>query len=239
MKFNKKFIIQSMLISVLIFTVSVSGQEANKQQLEQPQEEKEVVATIDGDEVYMEELNQMANMQQTMMQIQQQNPQFVSFLYNSPEGQNFLEAFKRSQLEDLIVRKILEREAERNKINLTEEDKNKYFNEQIEMIKQQQNLSDEELLSALSQQGIESMDQFKEVFLQQQGESLRVRKLIETMVFDKVDISDEEAKKFYNQGQYQMDFEVIKDRIKEQLAQQEYINQLREKADIEIMLNKK
>jgi hypothetical protein len=237
-KFNKKSIFQSMLISVLMFTVLSFGQETNQGQLEQQQDEKEVVAVIDGDEVYMEELDQMINLQQTMIQIQQQNPQFVSFLFNSPEGQDFIEAFKRSQLEGLIIKKLLEREVGRESINLTQEDKDRYFNEQVEMIKQQQNMSDEDLLNDLNNQGIGSMVEFKEMFLQQQSENLKIRKLIETVVLDEVEVSDQEAKEFYNQGEYRMEFEEIKDRIKQELAQQKYIDQLREKADIDIVLDK-
>jgi len=237
MKSNKINLIPCLLISVLMFSVSASAFKADQQQSEQ--QEKEVVATIDGNAIYMEELNRMANLQQIMLQIQQQNPQFVSFLYNSPEGQDFLAAFKINQLDNLIVRKLLQREVERKKINLAKQDKEEYFNEQVQMIKQQQNMSDEDLLKALGQQGIESMDQFKEAFLKQQKENLKVRKLIETVVLDKVDISDQEAKEFYNQGQYQMSFEEIKDQVKQQLAQQKYIEQLRDEADIEIMLDKK
>jgi len=225
-----------LFLSIALLMLTSFSQEKN-QEAEEPQtQEKEVVATIDDKEIYMSELNQMTNLQQTMMQLQQRNPQFVRFLYTSPEGQNFLEAFKKNQLEDLITRKLLEREAQRENIRLTKKDKEKYFKEQIDMIKQQQNMSDEELLKALNQQGIESMDAFKKIFIEQQGESLKIHKLIEEVVLDKVKVSDKEAEQWYDQGQYQVEFKEVKDQIKRELAQKEYIDQLREEADINILI---
>lgn len=236
MNFTKKFMIQFLFVSVFIFSFSLFCKGNGQETMEPQPQEKEVVATIDGDEIYMSELNQMINLQQIMIQIQQQNPQFVRFFYTSPEGQDFLDAFQKNQLKDLIARKLLEREVERENINLTDEDKEEYFSEQIDMIKQQQNMTEEDLLSALKQQGIESMEQFKQVFLEQQGESLRVHKLIEEVIVEKVNVTDEEAKELYDQGQYQMEFEEVKDQIKRELAQQQYIDNLREEANIEILI---
>jgi peptidyl-prolyl cis-trans isomerase C/foldase protein PrsA len=236
MNMNKNFILPILFLSVLIFcsTAFCKGEAQENPVPEQP--EKEVVATIDGDEVYMSELNQMINLQQAMIQIQQMNPQFVRFLYTSPEGQTFLDAFKKNQLQDLITRKLLEREAEREEVTLTDEDEQEYFQEQVDMIMQQNKMTEEDLMGALKQQGIESLDQFKQVFLEQQGESLRVHKLIEEVIVEKVNVTDEEAKEMYDQGQYQMEFDEVKDQIKRELAQQQYIDQLKDKANIEILL---
>lgn len=237
MSMNKNFILPILFLSVLIFSLTAFCKgEAQESPVQQPQQEQEVVATIDGDEVYMSELNQMINLQQAMIQIQQMNPQFVRFLYTSPEGQTFLDAFKKNQLQDLITRKLLEREAEREEVTLSDEDKKEYFQEQVDMIMQQNNMTEEDLLGALKQQGIESMDQFKQVFLEQQGESLRVHKLIEEVIVEKVNVTDGEAKEMYDQGQYQMEFDEVKDQIKRELAQQQYIDQLKDKANIEILL---
>jgi NACalpha-BTF3-like transcription factor len=236
MTINKKMTIQLTALFVFIFSLSVFCRGNGQESTEPQEQEKEVVATIDDEEIYMTELNQMINLQQAIFQIQQQNPQFVRFLYTSPEGQTFLDAFKKNQLQDLITRKLLEREAEREDVNLTEEDKQEYFKEQIDMIMQQNNMTEEDLLGALKQQGIESMDQFKQVFIEQQGESLRVHKLIEDVILEKVNVTDEEAKGMYDQGQYQMEFEEVKDQIKRELAQQQYIEQLKDEADIKILL---
>ncbi len=237
MKFNERLTISLMLISILALTVSVSAENTFQAQQQNLQQEDEVVAKIDDENIYMSELDQWTNLQQTMMQIQQQNPQFVQFLYSSPEGEKFIKAFKRDQLDDLIAKKLLEREVDRKNINLTKKDKDEYFKQQLEMIKKQQNMSDEDLLNALNNQGIESMEQFKEIFLKQQGEYLRVQKLIETVASKEFKISDKEAKEFFDKAQYQIDFEETKDQIKLELAHQKYIDQLKEKSEIKILLD--
>ncbi|MFW5998447.1 MAG: hypothetical protein ACOC4G_09795 [Bacillota bacterium] len=237
MKFNiKLFSISCLLITLILGSSSfIMGQEeVTEEQLNQ--KEDQVVAVIDNEEVLMSELEKEANIQQTMVQLQQQNPQMVRFLYASPEGQNFLKAFQKNQLDNLIARKLLEKEAERQDISLTASDKNDYFNDQIELIKKQQDLDDEELINTLNQQGIESLEEFKEIFIQQQENNLIVQKFIETVVLKEVKITDERAKEIYEQGQFQVEFEEIKDQIKQDLAQQEYINQLKEDADIDIKL---
>lgn len=236
MTMTKNFKLPILLVSILIFSLSVFCKGDAQENPVPQKQEQEVVATIDGEEVFMTELNQMINLQQAMIQIQQQNPQFVRFLYTSPEGQIFLDAFKKSQLQDLITRKLLEREAEREEVTLTDEDEQEYFQEQVDMIMQQNNMTEEDLLGALKQQGIESMDQFKQVFLEQQGESLRVHKLIEEVIVEQVNVTDEDAKEMYDQGQYQMEFDEVKDQIKRELAQQQYIDQLKDEANIEILL---
>ncbi|MBS3819618.1 hypothetical protein KGY73_08975, partial [bacterium] len=152
--------------------------------------------------------------------------------------QNFLEAYKRNQLNDLIARKLLKREAEREEIELTKKDKENYFKDQLEMIKQQQNMSEEELLNALQKQGIKSLEKFKEIFIKQQKDNLIVQKLIEDIVLEKIKVTDKEVKELYEQREYQMKFKEVKDQIKRQLAQNKYIDQLREEADIKIYLEK-
>lgn len=226
------FVTAYVMISAFIISLPLLSQG----QTEQQQNKKEVVATIDGEEVYMRELEQTANIQQIMIQLQQQHPQFVQFLYTSPEGQKLLDAYKRSQLNDLISRKLLKREAEREEIVLTQKDKENYFNEQVEMIKQQQNMSDKELLNALKKQGIESLEKFKEFFIQQQKDNLIVQKLVEEIVLKKIKVTDKEAKEVYKQREYQMEFNEVKDQIKRYLAQQKYIDRLKDEANIQIHL---
>jgi mannitol-specific phosphotransferase system IIBC component len=112
MKIKKKILSVTvlMLVSMLVIALPVLAQEQSAQEVEQ---EQETVATIDGDEVYMSELEQSTNLQGIMMQLQRQSPAFVEFLYTSEAGEEFREAFKKDQLDDLIDEKLMEREAER------------------------------------------------------------------------------------------------------------------------------
>jgi len=230
---KKKLIILSM-ISIFIFTFVVMGVQAQMAPEGMMPQEEEVVATIDGEELYMQEVEQMANIQMLMMELQQSNPEFAEFLFTSPEGQEFMAAYKREQLDNLVAQKLLEREAGEEDITLSEEYKDEFFEQQLEMIKQQQGMSEEDILEALAQQGIETMDKFKDVMIQQQEEQLRVRKLVDEVVLDKIEITEEDARDFYEEQQIQAEFEQVKDDIIFELARERYIAELEDEADIEI-----
>ena len=221
-----------LILSILIFSTTGIGQQMAPEEMS-PQEEV-VVATVDGEEVYMQELEREANIQGIIMELQEQNPEFVEFISTSPEGQKVIEEFKRTQMNNLIERKLLENKAEEKDITLTEEDKNEFFEEQMEMIQQQQGMSEEEILEALSQQGIESMDEFQEMMIQDHGDQLREQKLLEEIVIDEVDITEEEARELYEEQQIPQEFDQIKDQLKLQLAREEYVEQLKEGTEIEI-----
>ncbi|MFW6006512.1 MAG: SurA N-terminal domain-containing protein [Bacillota bacterium] len=215
-------IIITLTLVLSLFSISVFAQE-------QQQQEQEVVATINGEEIYMSELEQEAGLQQILMQLQQY-PEFIDALTTTEAGNEFMDKFKSEYLDTLIDQKILEMEVEEQGIELSEEEKDEFFNQQLEQIKQQQNMSEEDILDALEQQGIESMDQFKEQFIEQQGDNLLINKLLEEV---DVEISDEKAKEAFEEGQYQGEFEDVKDQIKNQLAQEKYIEELKEDAEIE------
>ena len=221
-----------LILSILIFSMTGIGQQMAPEEMS-PQEEV-VVATVDGEEVYMQELEREANIQGIIMELQEQNPEFVEFISTSPEGQKVIEEFKRTQMNNLIERKLLENKAEEKDITLTEEDKNEFFEEQMEMIQQQQGMGEEEILEALSQQGIESMDEFQEMMIQDHGDQLREQKLLEEIVIDEVDITEEEARELYEEQQIPQEFDQIKDQLKLQLAREEYVEQLKEGTEIDI-----
>jgi len=229
----KKLIILP-IISVFILTFAITGINAQMAPEGMAPQEEVVVATIDGEEIYMQEVEQMANIQMLMMELQQSNPEFAEFLFSSPEGQEFMAAYNREQLNNLIGQKLLEQEAEKENVSLSEEYKDEFFEEQLEMIKQQQGMSEEELLEILAQQGIESMDGFKDMMMQEEGDQLLVRKLIEEVGLEKIDISEQQARDFYEEQQIQVEFEQVKDDIMFELAQEEYISELKEEAEIEV-----
>ncbi|MFW6410366.1 MAG: SurA N-terminal domain-containing protein [Halanaerobiales bacterium] len=195
-------------------------------------EESEKVATVDGEELTMQELEQAAGIQQIMMQMQQ-NPEFVEFLNTSDEGQEFLDAYKKEQLDSLIEQKLLEMEVEEQEIELTDEEKDEYFDEQLEMIKQQQGMSEDEILESLEQQDIDSMDEFKDQFLSQQEDNLKVQKLLDEKAGEDIEVNEEELKEYYDDNEIQADFEEVKGQIEDMLLQDKYVEQLEENAEIE------
>ena len=83
-------------------------------------------------------------------------------------------------------------------------------------------------MSALSQQGISSLDQYKQMFLENNKGNLLINKLMNEVTKD-ISISDEEAKKYYNNNKNQYEH-------KEQLKASHILVKSKEKA--EEVLNK-
>lgn len=234
---KKHFAVTQVSILTIILMVLLSFPVAAlQQQIGMPQAD-EVVATVNGEEIMLSELEGQANIMGIMMQLQQL-PQFAEFLQTTPEGQEFLVAYQRYVLEGLIDQKLLQMEAKQQGITVSEEEKEDFAREQIDMIRVQQGLSDEEILTAVQQQlGLDSIEAFKAMIIEQEGENLVLQKFISEVVVEKVNISEDDARAFYEQEQLAMqgiEFDQVKENIKQYMAQEKYIELLRQDADIEI-----
>ncbi|HKL76486.1 MAG TPA: peptidylprolyl isomerase [Halanaerobiales bacterium] len=190
---NKILAMFALLLIIPLLTVNVMAQDSNSDSSSQ---KTEVVATVNEEEITRTELQKAAGTQQLIMQIAQTNQQFAQLLYSSEAGQELLEEFNKTKLEEVINNTLLQQAAADSDVELTEKEKNEMFNKQVAQIKQQNNLTDEQFESALSEQGIESMEQYKKMFLE--NENLKIQKFIQEKVLSNVEVSDEEAKEFYN-----------------------------------------
>lgn len=155
----------------------------------------EEVAEVNGDSVTANELEQFAQTQQLVMQISQVDQSFAQLLFSSDPGQNLLKEYRKVKLDELINQKLLSQAAQESNVQVTQEEKDQYFNQQVEQIKQQNDLSQEEFEQVLQQQGISSLDEYKERFLE--SSNILVNKFLQTEVYSDINISEEEAKKYY------------------------------------------
>ncbi len=241
---------------LLLFASPIWAQEVSEEEAAQEglsfqesaqQSEEQIVAEVNGENIHREELQQKSNLQLINQQLFQIDQKFAQFLNYSEEGQEFLEAYNRHVLDDLINEVLLKQEAERRGIEVTEEDEDYYFEQHINSIKEQQGLSEEEILEALQRQQVESLDEYQEIFVE--NSNLLVQKLTEEVAAD-IEITDEMAREVYEQNKGQFtdqegnvaSFEDIKEQLKAQIVQQEEANllndftkELREKAEIEIL----
>lgn len=190
--FKKSIIIMTLL--TLLFTIPTLATEGDS---DTQSTKEEIVAVVNGEKISITELDQYANMQQLVMQLYQSNQQFTQLLLQSEAGQNLMNKYRKTKLDGLITSELLKMEAKNRNIKLNEEEKDQMFNQQLEKIKSSNNMSEEQLLSTLSQQGISSLDEYKKVFLESNSENLLVNKLMQEVTSD-IDISDERAKEYYN-----------------------------------------
>ncbi|MDZ7672335.1 MAG: peptidyl-prolyl cis-trans isomerase [Halanaerobiales bacterium] len=155
----------------------------------------EEVAVVNGDSVTANELEQFAQTQQLVMQISQVDRTFAQLLFSSDPGQNLLKEFSKVKLDELINQKLLSQAAQQSNVEVTQEEKDQYFNQQVEQIKQQNDLSQEEFEQVLQQQGISSVEEYKKRFLE--NSNILVNKFLQNEVYSDINISEEEAKKYY------------------------------------------
>ncbi len=212
-----------LLVSVPVMGQMMPGQPGMGMDIDPEQ----TAAVVNGEEITMGEVEEMAGINQLSMQLMQVNPQFGQFLTESEAGQDFLNAYRRDMLDELINQELLSMKADELDIQVSEEQEDEYFaqvEEQLNMQMQQQGMTEEEFLQEVDQQipetTLEDMDDIKELVLE--DADLEIEILLEQEgIIDEMDEGLDEQ-----QAQQQQ--------IEQGEAFGEYIEELRDEADIEI-----
>jgi len=200
----KKNILIISAIMLLVLSIPVLAQDAQDVNETITEETPEIAAYVNGNEISMQELEQFAGVRNILMQLLQSNQEFASVILQTEAGQNVVEEFRKLKLEQLVTNELLVQEAKDRGIEVNNEEMNNIFDQQINALKQQNNLNEEQLEKAIQQQGFESMQQYKDMFFENNMNGFLVNKLREEVV-NKVEVSDEEAKEFYNNNQQQFE----------------------------------
>ncbi|MFW5686871.1 MAG: SurA N-terminal domain-containing protein, partial [Halanaerobium sp.] len=222
--------------------MDLDGEQPADQSLAQ---EDEVVATVNGEEISSQQLAQQANVNQILQQVSQVDQQLAQLLSSSEAGGEVLEEFQKAKLDSLIDNVLLEQAAEESDITLSQEEKDEIYEEQKAQILEQNQMDEEQFLSALEQQGFEDEDAYKKEF--SNNPQIKINKLIEEEVLTEIDISEEEMQEAYDENEEafaqsgeETSFEELKPQIEQMLRQQkqseainEYLEELREDAEIE------
>ncbi|MCC3145242.1 SurA N-terminal domain-containing protein [Halanaerobium sp. Z-7514] len=250
----KKILISLLVITVLIVPTSVFAQEMDMTPEEpvDPNIEEEIggniVAEVNGEEITGEQLAQQANVNQLLQEVAQIDQQLAQVLVDTESGNAVLDEFQELKLDALIDNVLLSQQAEELAIELTDEEVDEIYQSQKESIKEQNNLSEEEFLAVLENQGFESEEEYKQAFAD--NPSLKVNKLIEQEVLGNIEITEEELRQEYEENEEQfaqggetIPFEQIKPQLEQMMMQQrqnevinDYIEGLRDDANIEIMI---
>ncbi len=249
----KKKLVILFLVTALIVPTTIFAQEmeidpdqpADPSLEENVQQQTEVVAEVNGEEITQQQLAQQANVNQLLQQVSQIDQTFVQLLVNSDEGNRLLETYQEQQLDSLINNVLLEQQVEEENITLSESEAEEFYQNQKQSILQNNNMSEEEFKSALENQGYASESEYKNEIIG--NPQFKINKLIEEEVVSNIQVSEEELKEAYEENKenfQQQDenasFEDLKPRVEQMLVQQkqsqqinEYLEELRDKADIE------
>ena len=185
-----------LLLALILVTIPVVGaDEAN----EQNTQEEDIAVVVNGEKITVNEVDSAINLRGLVNKLAQVDQQFVSLLFQTDAGAELLNEYRKTQLDNIIVHELLVQEVENKDINISDERKNELFNEQIENIKSQQQMTDDDLLNALKQQGITSLDSFKEIFMSQNETAIMINELQKSVV-EPVKVSDKEVKDYYDEN---------------------------------------
>lgn len=218
--FKKSIVI--LAIAVLVFTIPVMAEEGAAN-TDSKSSEPKVAAVVNGEKITVNEVDQFANTQKLVMTLYQNNQQFAQLLLQTESGQNLLNEFRKTKLDSLVTMELLKMKAEDKNINLSQQEKNSMFQQQVNSIKQSNKFNDEQLMSALSKQGISSLDQYKKMFLENNKSNLLINKLMQEVTGD-ISVSDEAAREYYNNNKNQF-------KNKEQINASHILVKDKEKAD--------
>ena len=145
--------------------------------------------------------------------------------------------YGESVLNSIIEGELIKQEAEKRGIKVTEEE----VSNQIKTIEDSMKSQGQDLQQALEESGM---------IVEDLRENYKMNILIEKLLADKITVTDEDIQKYIEENKDSFpegtDMEQIKSLVEEGLKQekmsteyQSFINGLREKADIEILLNNK
>ncbi|MFW6268561.1 MAG: SurA N-terminal domain-containing protein [Bacillota bacterium] len=243
-----------LLVVVVLVSIPVLSQEVTpipQDQISGMEQQARVIATVNGEDIYFSELEQKLGIQQMNMELWQTNPGFVNFLNSSDAGQEFLHEYRRYRLDDVIDEILLKQKAKAAGIELSAEEQEQFFAEQMQMM-QNQGMSDDEILNLINQQlpdlNLETMDDLKDFFMKEFGDQMVLQKYIENTVIPDIEVTEEEAEEIFNQDptrftqsgiQADVSFSEISDQVISIIEKDKFetflVNE-REEAEIEINL---
>jgi peptidyl-prolyl cis-trans isomerase C/foldase protein PrsA len=205
MNFKSKLLILT-VIMLMVVSIPVMAQDNSEVSEAVNEGTPEVAAVVNGEEIPMQELEEFAGVRNVLMQILQSNQEFGTVLIQSEAGQDLINEFRRYKLEQLVTSELLIQEAKNRGIEVSEEERNEIFDQQVTALQQQNNLNDEQFERAIQQQGFESLAQYKEVFMENNMDGFIVNKLRDEVVSES-SVSDTEAEEYYNENisQFEVD----------------------------------
>jgi FKBP-type peptidyl-prolyl cis-trans isomerase (trigger factor) len=234
--FSRRGALITLLISLLVFSSFAAIGQDNSDQASTT-----TVATVNGETITRRELTGAAQVRQIVMSLSRQYRSFAQFLMSSQPGQEFLGEYRKYVLDQLVKQELTSQKIEELGITVSDEAVQDEIAKIVEGNKQFQDKSDLENYLKKNQQM--TMADLKSRIRQ----NLRAKKLQEK-VTGKVTVSEEEVKSFYgsNKKSYTGEdgnvkpLEEVEDQIRSTLksrkqskAYSQWLDQVRQKADIE------
>lgn len=176
-----------LLALVMIFTIPAIGAE------------DPVALIVNGNEITISEVDQAIDLNGLISSLYQVDQQFLQVLLQTEAGNALLNEYRKVFLEDIILRVLLEQEVVSKNITLSAERKDEIFNEHYQSLLVQNQLNEEQFVNILNMQGIGSLAEYKELFMEQNEMVLLINELQDS-ILKAVEVSDAEIEKYYNEN---------------------------------------
>ncbi len=157
-----------------------------------------VVALVNGEPIHANTLQNAANIGQTLMAIRKVNLKMYQLLLSSKEGTDFLKAYNRSVLNDLVDSVLMEQIAFKDyNIQVTEKEALNNVKEQVAKMLSSYKITKEQFSQYLQSQGYGDIKQFEENSVFTLKFSMTVD-LLKKAVTSSATVSNKEIKQYYN-----------------------------------------
>ena len=183
------------LIGIISISTEVQAQEEDFDLLEAT----DLLAIIDGDEVYIQDIDDFLRTDELIMTLFQVDQEFTQVLIQSEAGQDLMNEYRKSRFPDFLTYYLLQREIERKGIELTAEKQEEIFQEHLELILAQSQSTEEEFVTMLQQQGIQSIEEYQQFFQEVNEEDMMIY-LLQEELFAEITFSEEELEEYYQEN---------------------------------------
>ena len=195
---NIKKIGLSLLIFILLAIPVMAEEETEKAE--------NIAAIVNGEEIEVNTVDQYANLNQFLIQLLQSNREFAQVLLSTEAGKEVLNEYRKIVIEGLIMEKLLVGEAEERNLTISQEKQDEIFNRQIEYILTQQGMTEEQLVEALKGEGFDSLEAYKEAFLQSNEKQFLLGEL-QNAILDPLTVDIQDVEAYYNENIEQYNYE--------------------------------
>jgi parvulin-like peptidyl-prolyl isomerase len=185
---NLRKLLSLFFITVFLFTFSIATYSG----------EEDIVARVGGEEIKAKELEEYIRIEQLINRIFEIDESLAQILLSTEEGKKVLKELKKYKLEELINNKLLEIGAKRKGYELSAEEKEELYRKQIADLKENNNITEEQLVNLLNNQGIASLEDYREIFLS--NPNLNINLYLEKEVFAGISIDEVELREFYEKN---------------------------------------
>ncbi len=179
-----------LLLALLLIAIPVIGAEDQKP-------EEEIAVIVNDKEITISQVDTAINLQGLVQKLAEVDRNFLMVLLQTESGKAVLDEYRKANLDSIIERELLVQEAKEQNITISDERKDELFNAQLQNIMSSNQITEEQLLQSLKQQGIDSLDSFKEIFMSQNEAALQINEL-QQQILAPVKVTDQEAKETYD-----------------------------------------